>query len=194
VKIRFFPSYSDLRKWFEKNHATARELWVGYYKKSSGKPSISWPESVDEALCVGWIDGIRYRLDDCSYMIRFSPRRTGSIWSVINVRRAQVLIAEGRMSPSGLEAFQARKENKSGVYSYEQRRAQLEEPYSGRLRKNKAAWDFFRVQPPSYKKAAGWWVVSAKKEDTRLKRLDKLIEDSARGLRIAQFTPRKSSK
>ena len=193
MKITFFPTTSDLRKWFEKHHATARELWVGYYKKSSGKLSITWPESVDEALCVGWIDGIRKRVDDCSYMIRFSPRKTGSIWSVINVGRAQVLIAEGRMSPSGLKAFQARRENKSGVYSYEQRRARLEEPYGGLMRKNEAAWDFFQAQPSSYKKAAGWWVISAKKQETRLKRLDRLIKDSACGLRIAQFIPRKSS-
>jgi uncharacterized protein YdeI (YjbR/CyaY-like superfamily) len=194
VKIVFFLSASDLRKWFEKHHTTTQELWVGYYKKDSGKRSITWPESVDEALCVGWIDGIRKRLDDCSYMIRFSPRKPGSIWGVVNVRRAQALIGEGRMGPSGLKAFQARRENKSGVYSYEQRQARLEEPFRSLMRKNKMAWDFFQAQPSSYKKAAGWWVISAKKQETRLKRLDSLIQDSARELRIAQFTQRKPSQ
>lgn len=194
MKIVFFLSASDLRKWFENHHATARELWVGFFKKGSGKPSITWSESVDEALCVGWIDGIRKSLDDTSYMIRFSPRKPDSIWSAINIRRAQALIDERRMGSSGLKAFQARRENKSGVYSYEQRRAQLEEPYERILRRNKKAWDYFQAQPPSYKKAASWWVVNAKKEETRLKRLGRLIKDSARGLRISQVTPRTSAK
>jgi uncharacterized protein YdeI (YjbR/CyaY-like superfamily) len=187
----FFPSPSDLRKWFEKNHAAARELWVGYFKKSSGKPSITWPESVDEALCVGWIDGIRKSLDADSYTIRFTPRKASSIWSAINVRRARALVEEGRMRPPGRKAFGARKDNRSGVYSYEQRRVRLEEPYASRLRKSRAASAFFEAQPASYKKAAGWWVVSAKKEETRLRRLEKLIADSARGRTILQFTRRK---
>jgi uncharacterized protein YdeI (YjbR/CyaY-like superfamily) len=139
---------------------------------------------VDEALCYGWIDGIRKSVDDISYKIRFSPRKTSSIWSAVNIKRARALVEEGRMQPVGLKAFQARKENKSGIYSYEQRRDQLEEPYASLLRKNKPAWDFFQSQPPSYRKVAGWWVVSAKKEETRLKRLEKLIEDSAKGKRL----------
>jgi uncharacterized protein YdeI (YjbR/CyaY-like superfamily) len=174
----------ELRKWFEKNHATAEELWVGFYKKDSGKPSITWPESVDEALCVGWIDGIRKSVDEISYKIRFTPRRRGSIWSAVNIKRVSILSHEGRMRLAGLKTFAARKENKSGIYAYEQRRAQLEEPYHGMLKKNKAAWTFFQAQAPWYRKQIGWWVISAKKEETRLKRLEKLIEASARGKRL----------
>lgn len=194
LKIEFFQSPGDFRKWLEKHHATDRELWVGYYKKSSGQPSMTWPESVDEALCFGWIDGIRKSLDELSYTIRFTPRKSGSIWSAVNIKRAQELSDQGLMRPAGLRAFEARKENKSGVYSYEQRGDQLVEPYAGMLRQNKAAWDFFQARPPSYRKAAGWWVVSAKKEETRLKRLEKLIEDSAHGRTIPQFTRIKTVK
>jgi len=184
MKIVFFRSPADFRNWLKKHHASETELWVGFYKKSSGRASITWPESVDEALCVGWIDGIRKSIDDISYKIRFTPRKPGSIWSAVNIRRVRVLVDEGRMQPAGLKPYQARKENKSGIYSYEQRRDQLEEPYASLLRRNKAAWDFFQAQPPSYKKLAGWYVVSAKKEETRLKRLERLIEDSAQGKRI----------
>jgi uncharacterized protein YdeI (YjbR/CyaY-like superfamily) len=194
MKVKFFKSPSDLRKWLEKNHATNRELWVGYYKKSSGHPSITWAESVDEALCFGWIDGIRKSVDEVSYTNRFTPRKRGSTWSSINIKRARGLVAKGLMSPVGLQAFQARKENRSGIYSYEQRSPKLVEPYEGRLKQNKAAWDFFQAQPPSYRKAVNWWVVSAKKEETRLKRLEKLIHDSAHGRRISQFTPIETAK
>lgn len=184
MKVTFFRSPSDLRKWFNQHHATAQELWVGYYKKGSGKLSITWPESVDEGLCVGWIDGIRKSLDDLSYMIRFTPRRRGSVWSAINIKRVEALSDERRMQPAGLKAYQTRQENKSGIYAYEQRRSQLEEPYNSMFRKNKAAWNFFQTQAPSYRKVVGWWVISAKKEETRLKRLEKLIEASARGKRL----------
>jgi uncharacterized protein YdeI (YjbR/CyaY-like superfamily) len=173
-----------LRKWFEKNHATAPELWVGFYKKDSGRASITWPESVDEALCFGWIDGIRKSVDEVSYKIRFAPRRRGSIWSAVNIKRATALTDERRMRPTGVKAFAARRENKSGIYAYEQRHAELEEPYNGMLKKNKAAWDFFQARPPSYRKTLSWWIVSAKKEETRLKRLEKLIEESANGRRM----------
>jgi uncharacterized protein YdeI (YjbR/CyaY-like superfamily) len=138
--VTYFRSPADLRKWLRANHATAGELWVGFYKKDSGKPSITWPESVDEALCVGWIDGIRKTLGAETYTIRFTPRRKGSIWSAVNITRVKVLTAEKRMRPTGMKAFAARQENKSGIYAYEQRRDQLEEPYAGRLRENKAAW------------------------------------------------------
>jgi uncharacterized protein YdeI (YjbR/CyaY-like superfamily) len=194
MKPTFFRTPLDLRAWFEEHHATARELLVGYYKTSSGKPSITWPESVDEALCVGWIDGVRKRVDASRYPIRFTPRRPGSIWSAVNIRRAQALAAAGRMRPAGLAAFQARKENKSGIYSYEQRRAELEEPYASLLRKNRAAWAFFQAQPASYRKAVSWWVISAKKDETRLKRLEKLIADSAAGRTVPQFTRWKRAK
>ena len=184
MKMTFFKSPGDFRRWLEKHHADTHELWVGYYKKGSGHPSITWPESVDEALCFGWIDGIRKSVDDISYTIRFTPRRRGSTWSAINIKRAAELIKQGLMQPAGLKAFQARKEYKSGIYSYEQRTAQLDAPYEKIMRQNKAAWDFFQAQPASYRKLACWWVVSAKKEETRLKRLQKLIEESAQGRRV----------
>src|SRR6266851_6659932 len=182
--VTHFRTLADLRKWFRANHANASELWIGFYKKDSGRPSITWPESVDEALCVGWIDGIRKSLGAESYTIRFTPRRKGSIWSTVNIARVKTLTAEKRMRPTGVKAFAARRENKSGIYSYEQRRDQLEEPYCSLLQKNKAAFEFFQAQPPSYRKAVGWWIVSAKKEETRLGRLKKLIEAGDRGRRL----------
>jgi uncharacterized protein YdeI (YjbR/CyaY-like superfamily) len=180
----FFSSPMHFRKWLAQNHASATELWVGYHKKDSGRPSITWPESVDEALCFGWIDGIRKSVDSTRYKIRFTPRRSTSIWSAINIRRVQVLRADDRMQPAGLKAFAARRENTSGIYSYEQRRAELEKPYQSMLKKNKAAWDFFQVQPPSYRKRIAWWIISAKREETRLSRLQKLIEAFARRDRL----------
>jgi uncharacterized protein YdeI (YjbR/CyaY-like superfamily) len=184
MKIKYFKSPNDFRRWLEKNHASAQELWVGYYKKSSQRPSMTWPESVDEALCFGWIDGIRKSVDDLRYTIRFTPRRRGSIWSAVNIRRARELNDKGLMQLPGVAAFDARKENRSGVYSYEQRSARLDGSYKERLRHNKAAWDFFYAQPPSYRKVIGWWIVSAKQEATRLKRLEELIRESATGKRL----------
>jgi uncharacterized protein YdeI (YjbR/CyaY-like superfamily) len=193
LTIRFFKSPSDFRKWLETNHARAAELWVGFYKKDSGKPSITWPQSVDEALCFGWIDGIRKSIDDVSYKIRFTPRRPRSIWSAVNIKRAQELIEQRLMRPAGLKAFQAREEYRSGIYSYEQRPPELPDPYGRQLKENSAAWKFFQAQTPSYRRAATWWVVSAKREETRLKRLNKLMDDSANGRSISQFTPIKKS-
>ena len=184
MKAVFFATPDDLRAWFWKNHATEKELWVGFYKKHTAKPSITWPESVDEALCVGWIDGIRKTIDDESYMIRFTPRRRGSIWSAVNIKRVEMLTNEKRMQTAGLAAFADRREDKSGIYAYEQRSEQLPAPYAGLLRKNKKAWGFFQTQPPSYRRTIGWWVVSAKQEETRRKRLEKLIAESARGRRL----------
>jgi len=184
MKLRFFKSPSAFRKWLAANHAKAKELWVGFHKKDSGKPSITWPESVDEALCFGWIDGVRKRIDAESYMIRFSPRKPSSIWSVVNIRNAEKLIREKRMQPAGLKAYEARKEYRSGIYSYEQRSPELVAPYAGKLRRNKAAWKFFQAQPPYYRKMINWWIISAKQEETRLKRLEKLIELSANGQRV----------
>jgi uncharacterized protein YdeI (YjbR/CyaY-like superfamily) len=186
MKIKYFRSANDFRRWLEKNHATAGELWVGYHKKASQLPSITWPESVDEALCFGWIDGIRKSVDDLRYKIRFTPRRRGSIWSAVNIKRAQELSDKGLMKPSGMAAFDARKGYRSGIYSYEQRSANLDGHYEKKLRQNKAAWDFFYAQAPSYRKAIGWWIVSAKQETTRLKRLQKLIEESANRKRLFQ--------
>ena len=184
MKIRYFRSPSDLQRWFEKHHTIAMELWVGYYKKGSGRASVTWPESVDEALCVGWIDGLRKNIDEASYKIRFTPRKWGSTWSNINIKRCRALAELGRMQEPGLKAFEARRANKSGIYAYEQRGDHLEQPYQGILKKNKVAWDFFQAQPPGYRKTLGWWVISAKQEETRLKRLKKLIESSVSGKRL----------
>jgi uncharacterized protein YdeI (YjbR/CyaY-like superfamily) len=183
MKIKYFKSANAFRGWLE-NHATTQELWIGYHKKSSQQPSMTWPESVDQALCLGWIDGIRKSMDDLRYAIRFTPRRRGSIWSAVNIKRARELGDKGLMKPPGLAALNARKENGSGIYSYEQRSANLDGPYEKRLRQNKAAWDFFYSQSPSYRKAIGWWIVSAKQEVTRLKRLQKLMEKSASRKRV----------
>jgi uncharacterized protein YdeI (YjbR/CyaY-like superfamily) len=184
LKPKFFRTPADFRTWLEKNHATAAELLVGFRKRNSGKPSITWPESVDQALCFGWIDGVRKRVDEISYQIRFTPRRRGSVWSAINIKRANELARQKQMRPSGLKAFAARIENKSGIYSYEQRSTELSEPYAKLLKRNKAAWNFFEKQPPSYRKMIGWWIISAKKEQTRMARLAKLISESAKGKRL----------
>jgi len=188
MKPTFFRTPEEFRKWLAKHHDTTDQLLVGYYKKDSGKPSITWPESVDEALCFGWIDGIRRSIDESRYTIRFTPRRSGSTWSSINIKRAQALIEEGRMQPVGLTAFEARRENKSGIYSYEQRSPELVEPYSRLLKKNKKAWSFFQEQAASYRKVVNWWIVSAKKEETRLKRLNRLVAFSAKGERLPEMT------
>ena len=180
MKPTFFPT-----------PAAEIELLVGFYKKDSGTPSITWPESVDEALCFGWIDGIRKSLGDVRYTIRFTPRKRGSNWSAVNIARAQRLIKETRMEPAGLAAFEARKEDKSGLYSYEQRSVELVEPYNGLLKKNRIAWEFFQAQSPSYRKAASWFILSAKKEETRLNRLEKLAKYSAREELLPEFLPRK---
>lgn len=187
----FFATPADLREWLEHNHATAQELWAGFYKKGTGRPSITWPESVDEALCFGWIDGIRKGIDDTSYTIRFTPRKPSSIWSTVNIRRVGELAELGRMQPAGLAAFAKRKEEKSGIYSHEQRDAAvLEAESEQQFRANQAAWEFFQAQPASYRKAAIWWVVSAKQEVTRHKRLATLIDDSAHSRTIAPLTRR----
>jgi len=184
LKPEFFHTPADFGTWLEKNHATATELWVGFYKKDSGKPSITWPESVDQALCFGWIDGIRQSVDEISYQIRFTPRRRGSIWSATNIKRAKELVRQKQMRPTGLKAFAARIENKSGIYFYEQRSTELKQPYAKLLKKNKAASNFFEKQPPSYRKIIGWWIISAKKDETRMARLAKLISESAKGKRL----------
>ena len=191
--LKFFRTAAELRSWFRKHHSDASELWVGFRRKSTGLPSITWPESVDEALCVGWIDGLRKGIDETSYRIRFTPRKPSSIWSSINIGRARQLIEEGRMRPDGLKAFQARRENRSGIYAYEQRTAELPEQYARALRRNGSARRFFDSQPASYRKQAMWWVVSAKREETRRKRLEKLIAHSAKGERLPQYVALKRS-
>lgn len=182
----FFAAPEDFRRWLERHHGTENELLVGFHKKATGKPSMTWPQSVDEALCFGWIDGIRRSHGEESYTIRFTPRRPRSIWSAVNTRRAQELIALGRMRPPGLAAFQARDPKRSGLYSFEQREhAKLDASATKRFRSNRKAWAYFMAQPPGYRKIAVFWVTSAKREDTRDRRLQILIDDSAAGRRIA---------
>ena len=181
---KFFPTPTAFHKWLAANHDKSKELWVGFYKKSSGKPSIDWPQSVDEALCFGWIDCIRKTIDEESYKIRFSPRKPGSVWSAVNMRNVERLIKEKRMTPAGMTAWAARKEYRSGIYAYEQRSPELVEPYAKEFKRHKAAWKFFQAQPPGYRKLMNWYVVSAKQEETRLKRLKQLIAKSAQGERI----------
>jgi len=181
----FFATPIDFRRWLKRHHRSERELLVGFYKKGSGRPSLTWPESVDEALSFGWIDGVRRRLDDESYSIRFTPRKRGSIWSDVNRRRVEELKRAGRMQPAGLEAYEARDAARSGVYSFEQRKAaRLDPDAEARFKADRAAWRFFTSQPPGYRKTAIWWVVSAKRDETRARRLATLIEDSGAGRRI----------
>ncbi|MGH2657644.1 MAG: YdeI/OmpD-associated family protein [Actinomycetota bacterium] len=189
MKPRFFATTARFRAWLERNHDTAAELWVGFHRKGSGKPSITWPEAVDQALCFGWIDGIRKRVDHTSYMNRFTPRKPTSTWSDRNVKRARELIELGLMAPAGLRAFEARRDNRIGIYSYEQRPQELPATYARPFRANARAWKTWRAMPPGYRKAATWWVISAKREETRERRLATLIETTARGERIPALTP-----
>jgi uncharacterized protein YdeI (YjbR/CyaY-like superfamily) len=191
MKPTFFRTPAEFRKWLARHHDTTPELLVGLYKKGSGKPSITWPESVDEALCFGWIDGVRRTIDDASYVIRFTPRRARSNWSAINLKRVDELTRLGRMQPAGVRAFEARDPKRSEVYSYEQRKDEqkLAVAYEAKLNANKAASTFFRSQAASYQRIASRWVMSAKKEETRLRRLATLIDDSAHGRRIGPLRP-----
>jgi uncharacterized protein YdeI (YjbR/CyaY-like superfamily) len=184
----FFATPVDFREWLEPNHAATPALWVGYYKRDSGKPSMTWPESVDEALCFGWIDGLRKGIDAESYMIRFTPRKITSNWSAVNIRRMQELVRQGRVHPTGLKAFAARAPEKSGVYSYENRRAaKLTKADEKLFRAQRGAWEFFQTQPESYRITATWWVVTAKRDETRRERLKTLIADSKAKRRIKQL-------
>jgi uncharacterized protein YdeI (YjbR/CyaY-like superfamily) len=182
---KFFATPEAFRAWFEASHEHETELLVGFYKKDSGKPSITWPESVDEALSFGWIDGKRQRIDEVCYTIRFTPRKASSNWSAVNVKRMAVLIAEGRVRPAGLAAFERRVAEKTGIYAYENRKSAKLTPEADReFRRNKKAWAYFEAQAPSYRQLAIWYVITAKREETRRSRLAKLIDDSARGQRI----------
>lgn len=183
-KATFFPSPADFRRWLEQNHDKVGELWVGFHKKASGRPSITWPESVDEALCYGWIDGVRYRIDEASYRIRFTPRQPKSIWSNVNVKRVAALKKLGRMAPAGLAAFAKADRKRAGVYSFEQKNARLGPAYEKKLKANRKAWEFFRAQPPYYQRLGAWFVISAKREETRAGRLATLIKACAAGRRL----------
>lgn len=191
MRPTFFATPDEFRAWLMANHDKEQELWVGYYKKESGKPSMTWSESVDQALCFGWIDGIRKSVDSESYMNRFTPRKTSSNWSEVNIKKVAELTAQGLMQPAGIKVFEARKEVKPGVYSYEQRKeAQLSPEEEAEFRTNAAAWATFQSKPPSYRELAIWWVVSAKRVETRQRRLQTLIQDSAAGRTIAPLTRR----
>ncbi|WAC75125.1 YdeI/OmpD-associated family protein [Roseateles sp. SL47] len=180
----FFPTAADFRDWLDQHASTATDLVVGFYKRGSGLPSLDWPESVDEALCHGWIDGVRTRIDDKSYKIRFSPRKANSIWSAVNIARMEALIKEGRVREAGLAAFEARSDARSRVYSHEQDEVEFTPAQEVAFRHHPAAWEFFRAQAPSYQRSSIWHVLSAKKADTQITRLNRLIEASARGERL----------
>ena len=185
----YFSSPKEFRAWLDEHHETETEVFVGYWKRATGKPSLTWSQAVDEALCYGWIDGVLRGIDDQRHIQRFTPRKPASNWSTVNVAKVDQLRAEGRMRPAGEAAFARRREERSGVYSYEQRdKAALEPAQEERFRANAPAWEFFSACPPSYRKMATWWVVSAKRPETRERRLDTLIEDSAAGRRLAHMS------
>jgi len=180
--VTHFTTYELFRAWLEEHHASAEELWVGYWKKSTGRPSVTWEETVDEALCFGWIDGIRKRVDGEAYTIRFTPRRKKSIWSRRNIERFEVLSAAGRVSSPGHAAYSKRTEARSGIYAFEQTTdPELSADYVARLRADITAWRDWESRPPGYRRQVAHWVMSAKRESTRERRLAALIEDCAAG-------------
>lgn len=191
----FFSTPEEFGAWLAENHDREREVLVGFYKKHTGRPTLTWPQSVDEALCYGWIDGVRRSLGDEAYTIRFTPRKAKSTWSAVNLKRVPELIAEGRMHPAGLRAYEAREESNSRIYAYEQAdAAAFDAGLEARFRANETAWDFFQAQPPGYRKTSTHWVMSARQEATRLRRLDQLIADSASGRRLDQVTSPRARK
>jgi uncharacterized protein YdeI (YjbR/CyaY-like superfamily) len=185
----FFATPDEFRAWLTEHHETETELLVGFHKKGSGRPSITWPESVDQALCFGWIDGVRRRIDDASYSIRFTPRKARSTWSAINVKRVAELTEQGLMRPAGVAAFERRSDDRTAIYSHERREAAAFDSEQERAFKaDEGAWAWFQDQPPSYRRVATHWVVSAKKPETRERRLRRLIEDSAAGRTVPPLT------
>jgi uncharacterized protein YdeI (YjbR/CyaY-like superfamily) len=183
----FFESPAELRDWLEAKHDRASELWIGFHRKASGDGGISYQEALDEALCYGWIDAVRKRLDDRNWMIRFTPRTARSIWSAVNIRRAEQLVALGRMRAAGRSAFEGRDPARANLYSYERTTAMLSPEQEAAFRSNSAAWEFFANQAVSYRRAATWWIVSAKKEETSLRRLNQLIDYSHKRQRLPAF-------
>jgi uncharacterized protein YdeI (YjbR/CyaY-like superfamily) len=177
----FFAKPADFRKWLQKNHKKEKELLVGFYKVGSGKPSMTWSEAVDEALCFGWIDAVRKSIDKDSYQIRFTQRKPTSIWSAVNIKKVEELTKAGLMQPAGLESFKKRTESKSRIYPHEKDEAALPQEFTRQLKANKKAWDYFQALAPSYKKLSIHWVTGAKQETTRIKRLHQLIADCAAG-------------
>ena len=194
MKIVHFSSQEEFRKWLVKNHAAASELFVGLHKKSSGKKGATYSEVLDEALCFGWIDGVRRSVNAESYVIRFTRRKSKSIWSLVNVRHVGRLQKAGKMAQPGLKAFAAREKHRTGIYSFEQKRPGLSAEYKKLFSANTRAWEFFAEQAPWYQRTAGYWVSSAKQEETRMRRLAKLMEVSANGRRLDQLTPKAARK
>ena len=190
MKIVHFSSQEEFRKWLVKHHAGTSELFVAFHKKSSGKKGATYCEALDEALCFGWIDGVRRSLNAESYVIRFTPRKSKSIWSLVNVRHVERLQKAGKMAEPGRKAFAAREQHRTGIYSFEQKRPGLSAKYKKLFSANTRAWEFFRKQAPWYQRTAGYWVSSAKQEETRMRRLAKLMEVSADGRRLDQLTPK----
>lgn len=184
----FFNTPAEFREWLKANHDSAREIWVGLYKSKFPTKGITYSEALDEALCYGWIDGALRSFDKETWTKRFTPRKPGSIWSRVNVRHVERLMKLGLMQPAGLKAFGERRADKTGIYSYEQDAANFSKEYEKKFKSNKGGWIFFNKQAASYRKTATHWVMRAKKEETRMKRLDELIEESGQGMRLAQFT------
>lgn len=182
MKPIFFAKQSEFRKWLKENHKKETELVVGFYKVDSGIPSMTWSQSVDEALCFGWIDGVRKSIDKDSYQIRFTRRRPGSFWSAVNLKKIEELTQKGLMQPAGIECFQNRKSEKSGTYTYENEAVKLSPQFEKQLKSNKIAWKYFQSLAPSYKKSSTNWVMSAKQEATRLKRFNQLLADCEKGI------------
>ncbi len=188
MNTKLFRSTAELRTWFERHHDREPELILGFYRRSSGKASISYQEALDEALCFGWIDGIRRGVDDQRFTNRFTPRRPKSNWSQVNIKRVGELIELGRMTPAGVKAFEARDPTRQSSYSYEAAQRALDPSHEKQFRANRRAWEFFQAQPAGYRRLASWWVMSAKREETRSRRLATLIGDSANGRRAPQVT------
>jgi len=185
---KFFTDAAEFRRWLEANHNREPELILRIHKKSSGRGGLAYPEALEEALCFGWIDGVRRSGGDDSYLQRFSPRKSASNWSFVNIRHVERLTAAGRMHPAGLAAFAARSAARTGVYSFENRPQKFPRQFETVFRANKAGWAFWEKQPPGYQRTAIWWVISAKQEATRDRRLAQLIADSVAGRRIAALT------
>jgi uncharacterized protein YdeI (YjbR/CyaY-like superfamily) len=194
MKPTFFSAPEKFRQWLEKNHDRLDELLVGFHKKDSGKKSITYAEALDEALCFGWIDGVRKSLNETSYTIRFTPRKPRSIWSLVNVNHVERLKKEGRMAEPGLSAYALRDPKRTGIYAFENALREFSPEFEKQFRANKRAWEFFQSEPPSIRKVCIFWVMSAKKDETRVRRLEQLIESSAAGVRRGTMTtkPKKS--
>ena len=191
LEVQFFKTIGELRRWFRTKGKSQTEIYIGFYRKGTGNVAVTYPEALDEALCWGWIDGVRKKLDDESYTNRFSPRKPNSIWSLVNIEHVNRLTKDGRMQPSGIAAFEARKAHKTGIYSFEQDKVEFDAAMLQVFQANSVAWEFWEKQPPGYRKVATHWVTIAKKVETKDRRLQILIGDSERGERLAVVTGKK---